>query len=252
MLRFPRIRTLLLVRTRSGVLARLAWYAMQPLSGTAASMGSAVRYAIGGDNVVFRGPKGQQRGVCIEYADGTKQFYEGPRGAESVVKIEYPDGEMVFYEGPRGEERLLRVEHRRNSREGEDTYSYSSASPNRSPPSHRSHHQRNAQSTSKPYSAAPAPSDQQSNPASRGILPRSPGSIPARGMALQPRSAVRTHPPSHDRITTYHPGLLAAMANPPSHDRSTTYQPGLLASRLNPLISPRTAALADGTRRNNY
>ena len=177
-----------------------------------------------------RGPTGQKRGVSIEYSDGTKQFYDGPRGAESVVKIEYPDGETVFYEGPRGEERVLRVEHR-NCREGEDTYSYSSALPNRSPPSHRSHHQRNALSTSKPYCAAPAPSDQQSNPASRGFLPRSPGSMSAQGTTLQPRSVVWTKPPSHDRISTY--------------------QPGLLASRLNPRVSPRTAALAEGTRRNN-
>lgn len=213
--------------------------AMKPLIDTAAPMdcavrytigGENVRYTVGGDNVVFRGPTGQKRGVSIEYSDGTKQFYDGPRGAESVVKIEYPDGETVFYEGPRGEERVLRVEHR-NCREGEDTYSYSSASPNRSPPSHRSHHQRNALSTSKPYCAAPAPSDQQSNPASRGFLPRSPGSMSAQGTTLQPRSVVWTKPPSHDRISTY--------------------QPGLLASRLNPRVSPRTAALAEGTRRNN-
>ena len=218
---------------------RVSAHCHKPLTETAAQMDCAVRYSIsgdtvtytvGGDNVVFRGPTGQKRGVSIEYSDGTKQFYDGPRGAESVVKIEYPDGETVFYEGPRGEERVLRVEHR-NCREGEDTYSYSSASPNRSPPSHRSHHQRNALSTSKPYCAAPAPSDQQSNPASRGFLPRSPGSMSAQGTTLQPRSVVWTKPPSHDRISTY--------------------QPGLLASRLNPRVSPRTAALAEGTRRNN-
>ena len=182
--------------------------------------GENVRYTVGGDNVVFRGPTGQKRGVSIEYSDGTKQFYDGPRGAESVVKIEYPDGETVFYEGPRGEERVLRVEHR-NCREGEDTYSYSSALPNRSPPSHRSHHQRNALSTSKPYCAAPAPSDQQSNPASRGFLPRSPGSMSAQGTTLQPRSVVWTA-----SISRSHFHLSAR----------------LLASRPNPRVSPRTAA----------
>jgi hypothetical protein len=63
-----------------------------------------------GDQLLFEMSKQKVGiGACMEYADGTKQYYEGLRGLERVVRIEYPDGVTCFYEGPKGCEREVRI-----------------------------------------------------------------------------------------------------------------------------------------------
>ena len=63
-----------------------------------------------GDKLLFEISKQKVAiGACMEYADGTKQYYEGLRGLERVVRIEYPDGVTCFYEGPKGCEREVRI-----------------------------------------------------------------------------------------------------------------------------------------------
>ena len=63
-----------------------------------------------GDKLLFEMSKQKVGiGACMEYADGTKQYYEGLRGLERVVRIEYPDGVTCFYEGPKGCEREVRI-----------------------------------------------------------------------------------------------------------------------------------------------
>ena len=63
-----------------------------------------------GDKLLFEMSKQKVGiGACMEYADGTKQYYEGLSGLERVARIEYPDGVTCFYEGPKGCEREVRI-----------------------------------------------------------------------------------------------------------------------------------------------
>ena len=58
----------------------------------------------------YKGEKGQERLVRIEFPNGKKYFLEGERGQARIVRAELPNGIKVFYEGEKGQERFVRME----------------------------------------------------------------------------------------------------------------------------------------------
>ena len=57
----------------------------------------------------YKGGKGAERKVRMEFADGEVQHYDGEKVAERVVRKEFPSGQVQYYEGDRGAERVVRA-----------------------------------------------------------------------------------------------------------------------------------------------
>ena len=64
----------------------------------------------GGQKQYYKGERGTEHVVCVEFPNGNKQIYEGATDAEHKVRTEFPNGQKQFFKGEKGVERKVHIE----------------------------------------------------------------------------------------------------------------------------------------------